>query len=91
MTKRAKKKKNVDTKASKGRKIRYHVHEKLMNFMAPVPVATWHNDMVNELFVGLFGGVTAEGAAAARNNKQKQKREAAGSMWNGLGEITVLR
>jgi len=29
-------KKNVDTRASKGRKIRYHVHEKVQNFMIPI-------------------------------------------------------
>ena len=28
-------KKQVDTRASKGRKLRYHVHEKLQNFMTP--------------------------------------------------------
>lgn len=39
----AKKKKNVDTKASKGRKLRYHVHEKLQNFMAPNPRLTWED------------------------------------------------
>ncbi|KAI4263127.1 MAG: hypothetical protein L6R35_007358, partial [Caloplaca aegaea] len=32
---RIRKKKPVDTKASKGRKMRYTVHEKLQNFMAP--------------------------------------------------------
>ncbi|CAJ0896802.1 15086_t:CDS:10, partial [Entrophospora sp. SA101] len=31
------KKKPVDTKASKGRKLRYHIHEKLQNFMVPIP------------------------------------------------------
>lgn len=29
-------KKQVDTRASKGRKIRYHVHEKAQNFMIPI-------------------------------------------------------
>jgi protein AATF/BFR2 len=30
------KKKNVDTKASKGRKIKFEVHKPLVNFMAPI-------------------------------------------------------
>ncbi|RKO92008.1 apoptosis-antagonizing transcription factor [Blyttiomyces helicus] len=51
------KKKRVDTKASKGRKIRYHVHEKLQNFMAPEPRGTWHDEMTEELFRGLFGQI----------------------------------
>ncbi|KAI8322200.1 TRAUB-domain-containing protein [Martensiomyces pterosporus] len=49
------KKRNVDTKASKGRKIRYHVMEKLQNFMPPIPAGTWHEDMTNELFSSLLG------------------------------------
>ncbi|PIA15908.1 TRAUB-domain-containing protein [Coemansia reversa NRRL 1564] len=49
------KKRKVDTKASKGRKVRYHVLEKLQNFMPPVPAGTWHEDMVNELFSSLLG------------------------------------
>jgi len=35
MNKKLKKKKNVDTKASKNRKIRYEKHEKIINFMTP--------------------------------------------------------
>ncbi|ORZ36482.1 apoptosis-antagonizing transcription factor [Catenaria anguillulae PL171] len=30
-------KRKVDTRASKGRKLRFHVHEKLANYMAPTP------------------------------------------------------
>ncbi|KAG8691761.1 rRNA-processing protein bfr2 [Ceratobasidium sp. 423] len=47
-------KKVVDTKASKGRKLRYEVHEKLQNFMAPVPTATWHEEQIDELFANLL-------------------------------------
>ncbi|KAJ3055274.1 hypothetical protein HK097_011005 [Rhizophlyctis rosea] len=49
------KKRKVDTRASKGRKIRYHVHEKIQNFMAPQPKGTWHEEMLEELFAGLLG------------------------------------
>jgi len=42
----AKKKKKVDTKASKGRKLRYHVHEKLQNFMAPEPNNSWQDSQI---------------------------------------------
>jgi protein AATF/BFR2 len=50
-----KQKKVVDTRASKGRKIRYVVHEKIQNFMASEPKGTWHDEMVEELFAGLIG------------------------------------
>jgi protein AATF/BFR2 len=50
-----KSKKHVDTKASKGRKIRYQVHEKIQNFMAPEPRGTWHEEMCEELFSSLLG------------------------------------
>ncbi|KAG9333637.1 hypothetical protein JZ751_010788 [Albula glossodonta] len=37
---RSKIKKKVDTKASKGRKVRFHIHSKLVNFMAPIDHST---------------------------------------------------
>ncbi|KAJ7050542.1 apoptosis-antagonizing transcription factor [Mycena amicta] len=56
-TQRQKKaKKKVDTRASKGRKIRYEAHEKLQNFMVPVPVpGMWHEEQIDELFSSLLG------------------------------------
>lgn len=48
-------KKSVDTKASKGRKMRYTVHEKLQNFMAPEDVGSWGERQRAELFGSLFG------------------------------------
>jgi protein AATF/BFR2 len=35
-----------DTRASKGRKLRYSEHEKIQNFMAPVAAGTWHDDQI---------------------------------------------
>jgi protein AATF/BFR2 len=75
LQKQKKAKKKVDTKASKGRKLRfviltqpqtllfsltfdvsYEVHEKLQNFMVPVPVpGAWHDEQVDELFASLLG------------------------------------
>ena len=53
---RSKMKKKVDTRASKGRKVRYDIHSKLVNFMAPVPEANqWQDSAKNELFSSLFG------------------------------------
>ncbi|KAF5355323.1 hypothetical protein D9758_006031 [Tetrapyrgos nigripes] len=54
--KQKKAKKKVDTKASKGRKLRYEVHEKLQHFMAPVAVrGAWHEEQIDELFASLLG------------------------------------
>ncbi|KAI9027225.1 apoptosis antagonizing transcription factor-domain-containing protein [Phycomyces nitens] len=50
-----KKNKVVDHKASKGRKLRFNVHEKLQNFMAPIPAGTWHEEMTDELYSSLLG------------------------------------
>ncbi|KDR67972.1 hypothetical protein GALMADRAFT_129808 [Galerina marginata CBS 339.88] len=56
LQKQKKAKKKVDTKASKGRKLRYEVHEKLQNFMVPVPSSgTWHEEQIDELFSSLLG------------------------------------
>jgi len=53
---RSKLKKKVDTRASKGRKIRYDVHSKLVNFMAPVNrKGNMEETAKNELFSSLFG------------------------------------
>ncbi|KAL6513448.1 hypothetical protein OROGR_020934 [Orobanche gracilis] len=48
-----KKRKIVDRHASKSRKIRYNVHEKIVNFMAPRP--TDLPPMASKLFENLFG------------------------------------
>ncbi|TPX30876.1 hypothetical protein SmJEL517_g05657 [Synchytrium microbalum] len=48
-------KKKVDTRASKGRKIRTHVHDKLVGFMPPEPRGSWTVEKTRELFKGLFG------------------------------------
>ena len=50
-----KKKKVVDTRASKGRKVRYQVMDKIQNFMAAEPRGDWHDEMKEELFSSLFG------------------------------------
>ncbi|XP_025903775.1 protein AATF [Nothoprocta perdicaria] len=52
---RSKIKKKVDRKASKGRKIRYHVHSKLVSFMAPIDHCTMNDDARTELYRSLFG------------------------------------
>ena len=49
--------KKVDTRASKGRKIRYDIHAKLVNFMAPVinnMPGQISEEAKNELFNSLF-------------------------------------
>lgn len=51
----AKTKRVVDTRASKGRKLRYTVHEKLQNFMAPEDRGAWGERQADELFGSLFG------------------------------------
>lgn len=54
---RSKIKRRVDTRASKGRKIRFHVHNKLVSFMAPIDQATMNDDARSELYRSLFGNV----------------------------------
>ncbi|KAK0628922.1 apoptosis-antagonizing transcription factor [Bombardia bombarda] len=53
--KEAKVRKQVDRKASKGRKLRYTVHEKLQNFMAPEDRRQWEEHAVDRFFGTLFG------------------------------------
>ncbi|XP_043641287.1 protein Aatf [Drosophila teissieri] len=51
---RQKMKKKVDTRASKGRKLRYVVHNKLINFMAPNEISEWTEASKSELYKSLF-------------------------------------
>ncbi|KAI4603942.1 rRNA-processing protein bfr2 [Pestalotiopsis sp. 9143b] len=53
--KEAKNKKHVDTKASKGRKMRFNVHEKLQNFMAPEDRRGWEQQAIDRFFGTMFG------------------------------------
>ena len=60
--KQNKKRKLVDRRASKSRKIRYSVHEKIANFMAPVPMTV--PPMASKLFENLFGTGNLQKSAA---------------------------
>lgn len=51
---RNKMKKKVDTRASKGRKIRYAIHHKMVNFMAPHDASDWTSSTKTELYSSLF-------------------------------------
>ncbi len=52
----------VDARASKGRKTRYDIHSKLVNFMAPASLSEWWRDEArNELFSSLFGKCSVGG------------------------------
>lgn len=50
-------KRKIDTRATKGRKIRYTIHSKLVNFMAPYTQETWTDEAKNELYSSLFGQI----------------------------------
>lgn len=55
---RRKMKRKIDTRATKGRRVRYNVHNKLINFMAPITVYdTWTDIAKNELYNSLFGKI----------------------------------
>ena len=53
--KESKTRKKVDTKASKGRRMKYTVHEKLQNFMAPEDRNLWEPEAVDRFFGTLLG------------------------------------
>lgn len=58
---RSKMKRNIDTKATKGRRIRYAVHQKLVNYLAPIPDIQWTENAKTELFNSLFGNKIKNG------------------------------
>lgn len=72
-------KKPVDTRASKGRKMRYHVHEKLQNFMAPEDRGTWTKRARDEFFASLLGktasGLLREDDSSAAEESDEDQEE----------------
>lgn len=49
-------KKNVDTKASKGRKLKYTIQEPIANYEAPIDGGfKWSDEQIDEFFAGLMG------------------------------------
>lgn len=73
---------NVDSRASKGRKMRYDVHEKLQNFMAPEDRGTWTSRARDEFFASLLGrtasGMLGEGDEASAGEESEEDREEGG-------------
>ncbi|CAF0752490.1 unnamed protein product [Brachionus calyciflorus] len=65
---RSKNKKKVDTKASKGRKIKFDIHKPLVNFMAPIYRVTMSEEARNELYRSLFGGNQQQAEKAHNKN-----------------------
>ncbi|KAF7714463.1 Uncharacterized protein PECH_004945 [Penicillium ucsense] len=77
-----KNRKEVDTRASKGRKMRFNVHEKLQNFMAPEDRASWTVRARDEFFASLLGksasGLLGEGDDSASEAESDEDREEGG-------------
>lgn len=75
-------KRDIDTRASKGRKMKYNVHEKLQNFMAPDDRGTWSNRARDEFFASLLGktasGLLGEGDEDASDEEDEVDREEGG-------------
>ncbi|RVE51406.1 hypothetical protein evm_003961 [Chilo suppressalis] len=65
---RSKMKRKVDTKATKGRKIKYVVHNQLVNYMAPEKSTTWNEESTNELYSSLFGKMFEQNNVGVNDN-----------------------
>lgn len=77
-----KEKRDVDTRASKGRKMRFNVHEKLQNFMAPEERGAWTVRARDEFFASLLGktasGLLGEEDESASEDESDHDREEGG-------------
>ncbi|KAL1955705.1 hypothetical protein VTO42DRAFT_8177 [Malbranchea cinnamomea] len=61
----------VDTKASKGRKMRYNVHEKLQDFMVPEDRGSWGERARTEFFASLLG----QSASAVLGEEEEEEAD----------------
>ncbi|CDM37091.1 hypothetical protein DTO013E5_9332 [Penicillium roqueforti] len=75
-------KRDIDTRASKGRKMKYTVHEKLQNFMAPDDRGSWSTRARDEFFASLLGktasGLLGEGDEDISDEEDDVDREEGG-------------
>ncbi|KAL3467382.1 apoptosis antagonizing transcription factor-domain-containing protein [Aspergillus heterothallicus] len=67
-------KRDVDTRASKGRKMRFDVHEKLQNFMAPEERGSWTTHARDEFFASLLGK-TASGLLGEEDEADGERND----------------
>ena len=74
LNKNSKLKKNVDTKASKNRKIRYDKHEEIINFMVPM-INTKEMSGRNIIINSLFGTKKLNINLDNNNNENKEEEE----------------
>ncbi|WWD03974.1 hypothetical protein V865_002034 [Kwoniella europaea PYCC6329] len=92
LRKEKKKKREAERGGSKGRKLRYTVHEKAQNFVVPIPLSNgWHEEQVDELFSSLFGGVgMSGGGAVAEKRVEVDIGQVDGEGLSGLGGLRVF-
>lgn len=75
-------KRDIDTRASKGRKMKFNVHEKLQNFMVPEDRGSWTIRARDEFFASLLGrtasGLLGEGDDSGSDAESDDDREEGG-------------
>ncbi|CEH12956.1 Apoptosis antagonizing transcription factor/protein transport protein [Ceraceosorus bombacis] len=69
-------KRAVDTRASKGRRLKYEVHDKIANFMPPIPNETWTDEQRARLLAQLsvaHGTLSAQRGASSEGQKSSKE------------------
>ena len=82
--------KPVDRKASKGRKMRYAVHEKLQNFMALEDRGSWGERQRTELFGSLLGRKVHLGENLANDEDAKMHGDMNGEGYDTNGQLRLF-
>lgn len=82
----------LDTRASKGRKLRYTPQEKIMNFMVPERSEhLWQEEQVDELFGSLLGNTVREEMEVDENGEEIETGVGASDgLEGGLGGLRVF-
>ncbi|CCD24070.1 rRNA-processing protein BFR2 NDAI_0C04100 [Naumovozyma dairenensis CBS 421] len=73
-------KKNIDTKASKGRKLNYSIQESIANYETPINNGNykWNDDQIDEFFAGLLGqriNFNEDDEEEEENNNDEEQQE----------------
>lgn len=68
-----------DQKATKGRKLRYETHEKIVHFMPPVPRVTWGQGQMDRLFTQLAGAAHGLDLNAGQEENEEDDASVSGA------------
>ncbi|KAG2735674.1 hypothetical protein G9P44_001888 [Scheffersomyces stipitis] len=83
-------KKNIDTKASKGRKLKFQVQEQIANFETPRESWRWDDNQIDEFFASLLGQKVNMNEIDEQDNEEAESEDEPELLAAGEDTITLF-